>query len=512
MGETGENVAERYDISRADQDAFALRSHQRAVAAQERGPVRRPAGAGRGPGRAGAARRSRWRPTRGRGPTPRSRSWRLPPAFREGGTVTAGNASTLNDGAACVVLASEAKAGELGAEPLARVVASGVSGVDPAVMGVGPIPAIRRALDAAGLELDQIDLIEINEAFASQVLACARELGIDEERLNVNGGAIALGHPLGCSGRPADHAARLGAAPARRPVRDRRALRGRRPGGRDRDRKPGGADSLAPMAVTELASVDGRIAPDRADHDRGPGRRPLPRRRRVRGDPPLRRPPVLARRPPRPARALRGGDRAPGPAGRARARDRGAARGARRRRRPAAARGHPRRAANRADRAAGRAPGRGPPRDGHLQPDRDPQRRQVALLRRQHAGDPDREGRRRRRGAAGAPGRDRARGADLDHLLGLRAASCGRPRCSAGILDSITRRAVVELLRVAEGEYEVGDLLGAERGVPRLDRARDPADLGGRRRRARTAGRGRPRRRRRSRTRSPRRWAPGRPR
>ncbi len=114
--------------------------------------------------------------------------------------MTAGNASTLNDGAACVVVASERKAAELGAEPLGRVVASGVAGVDPAYMGIGPIPAIRRALDAAGLELDQIDLIELNEAFASQVLACARELGIDEERLNVNGGAIALGHPLGCSG------------------------------------------------------------------------------------------------------------------------------------------------------------------------------------------------------------------------------------------------------------------------------------------------------------------------
>ena len=124
----------------------------------------------------------------------------LKPAFREGGSVTAGNASTLNDGAACVVLGSERKATELGAEPLARVVATGVAGVDPAFMGIGPVPAIRRALAAAGLELEQIDLIEINEAFAAQVLACARELGLDQQRLNVNGGAIALGHPLGCSG------------------------------------------------------------------------------------------------------------------------------------------------------------------------------------------------------------------------------------------------------------------------------------------------------------------------
>jgi acetyl-CoA acetyltransferase family protein len=114
--------------------------------------------------------------------------------------VTAGNASTLNDGAACLVLASERLASELGAEPLGRVVAIGVAGVDPAYMGMGPAKAVPRALEAAGLEIDDIDLIEINEAFASQVLACVRELGIDEERLNVNGGAIALGHPLGCSG------------------------------------------------------------------------------------------------------------------------------------------------------------------------------------------------------------------------------------------------------------------------------------------------------------------------
>jgi acetyl-CoA acyltransferase len=120
--------------------------------------------------------------------------------FREGGTVTAGNASTLNDGAACLVLGTERGAQELGAEPLARIVGYGVAGVDPAVMGIGPIPAIRNALEATGLALDDIGRIEINEAFASQVLACQRELGIDPEILNVNGGAIALGHPLGCSG------------------------------------------------------------------------------------------------------------------------------------------------------------------------------------------------------------------------------------------------------------------------------------------------------------------------
>jgi 3-oxoadipyl-CoA thiolase len=198
MGETAENVAERYRVSRPDQDEFALRSHERAVAAGAEGrfadelvAIEAPSG----------------HSTRlvdvDEGPRPETSLERLAaltPAFREGGSVTAGNASTLNDGAACLVLASEPKAAELGARPLARVVASGVAGVDPALMGIGPVPAIRRALDAARLGLEQIDLIEINEAFAAQVLACARELGLDQRRLNVNGGAIALGHPLGCSG------------------------------------------------------------------------------------------------------------------------------------------------------------------------------------------------------------------------------------------------------------------------------------------------------------------------
>jgi acetyl-CoA acetyltransferase family protein len=199
MGETAENVAERYGISRPDQDEFALRSHQRAVDANQSGrfseeivPVEAP-GDGAGPELVESD----------EGPRPDTsleKLGKLRPVFRKGGTVTAGNASTLNDGAACLVLASERKAAELAAEPLARVVSVGVAGVDPAVMGMGPVRAIPRALEAAGLALDDIDLIEINEAFASQVLACARELGIDEERLNVNGGAIALGHPLGCSG------------------------------------------------------------------------------------------------------------------------------------------------------------------------------------------------------------------------------------------------------------------------------------------------------------------------
>jgi 3-oxoadipyl-CoA thiolase len=199
MGETGENVAERYGISREDQDRFALRSHQRAIAATEDGrfgeeivPIEAPAG-----------RRETQTVDRDEGPrrdTSLERLGALKPVFRDGGTITAGNASTLNDGAACLLLASERGVEELGTEPLARVVSFGVAGVDPAYMGMGPAEAVPRALEAASLDIEEIDLIEINEAFASQVLACERELGLDEERLNVNGGAIALGHPLGCSG------------------------------------------------------------------------------------------------------------------------------------------------------------------------------------------------------------------------------------------------------------------------------------------------------------------------
>ncbi len=198
MGETGENVAERYGVSREDQDAFALRSHRRALAAAEAGllaeeivPVEAPRG------------RETVNVEADEGPRPDASLEKLAalrPVFREGGTVTAGNASTLNDGAACLLIASKAGAELLGAEPLARIVSFGVAGVDPAYMGIGPVEAVPRALSAAGLSLEEIDLVELNEAFASQALACARELGIDEERLNVNGGAIALGHPLGCSG------------------------------------------------------------------------------------------------------------------------------------------------------------------------------------------------------------------------------------------------------------------------------------------------------------------------
>jgi 3-oxoadipyl-CoA thiolase len=199
MGETGENVAERYRIGREDQDAFGLRSHQRAVAAAEAGLFAEEIV----PIEARLGRRETVLVEVDEGPRPDASLEKmagLRPVFRDGGTVTAGNASTLNDGAACLLIASEAGVEKLGVEPLARVLASGVAGVDPAYMGIGPAVAVPRALAAAGLSLDQIDLIELNEAFASQVLACARELGIDEERLNVNGGAIALGHPLGCSG------------------------------------------------------------------------------------------------------------------------------------------------------------------------------------------------------------------------------------------------------------------------------------------------------------------------
>ena len=199
MGETAENVAERYGVSREDQDAFALESHRRAAAAFEEGrfddeivpvPV---------PQRKGdpvvVHSDEGVRPD-----TTLEKLAALKPVFREGGTVTAGNSSQLNDGASCVVVCSESRAAELGREPLARVVSTGVAGVDPAYMGVGPVPASRMALERAGLTIDDIDLVELNEAFAAQVLASARELGIPHEKLNVNGGAIALGHPLGSSG------------------------------------------------------------------------------------------------------------------------------------------------------------------------------------------------------------------------------------------------------------------------------------------------------------------------
>jgi 3-oxoadipyl-CoA thiolase len=190
MGETGENVAERWKVSREDQDAFALRSHQRWAAAAEAGRF-----ADEIVAVDGVERDEHPRPD-----TSADKLGALKPAFREGGTVTAGNSSGINDGAAAVVIASEQRAAELGAEPLGRFVAGAVAGVDPRVMGVGPVPAVRRLLDRAGIGVEDIDLVELNEAFASQSLVVVRELGLDEEKVNVNGGAIALGHPLGMSG------------------------------------------------------------------------------------------------------------------------------------------------------------------------------------------------------------------------------------------------------------------------------------------------------------------------
>ena len=190
MGETGENVAERWGISREDQDAFALDSQRRWAEADAAGRFADelvPVG--------DAARDEHPRPD-----TNAEKLAGLRPAFREGGTVTAGNSSGINDGAAALVIASEERARELGVEPLGTFLGSAVSGVDPRVMGIGPVPAVRKLLERTGTEIGQIDLVELNEAFASQSLAVVRELGLDREKVNVNGGAIAIGHPLGMSG------------------------------------------------------------------------------------------------------------------------------------------------------------------------------------------------------------------------------------------------------------------------------------------------------------------------
>jgi acetyl-CoA C-acetyltransferase len=190
MGETGENVAERYGVSREDQDAFALRSQQRWAEADADGRFDDELVA------VGEIERDE----HPRPDTSAEKLAALRPVFREGGTVTAGNSSGVNDGAAALVIASEERAQELGAEPLATFVGSAVAGVDPRVMGIGPVPAVRKLLERAGVEAGELDLVELNEAFASQSLVVIRELGLDPERVNVNGGAIALGHPLGMSG------------------------------------------------------------------------------------------------------------------------------------------------------------------------------------------------------------------------------------------------------------------------------------------------------------------------
>jgi 3-oxoadipyl-CoA thiolase len=190
MGETGENVAERYCVSRHDQDLFALESQQHWAAAASAGrfddelvPV------------GGTVQDEHPRPD-----TTMEKLNALKPAFRPGGSVTAGNSSGLNDGAAALVIASETKARQLGREPLGIFVGSAVAGVDPQVMGMGPVPAVRKLLARTGVAMSQIDLVELNEAFAAQSVAVVRELGISPEIVNVNGGAIAIGHPLGMSG------------------------------------------------------------------------------------------------------------------------------------------------------------------------------------------------------------------------------------------------------------------------------------------------------------------------
>jgi acetyl-CoA C-acetyltransferase/3-oxo-5,6-didehydrosuberyl-CoA/3-oxoadipyl-CoA thiolase len=199
MGETAERVAAKYEIGREDQDEFAARSHRLALAAQHEGRLADEITAVAVPQRKGDPVQL----TDDEGPrsdsTPETLAG-LRPVFQKDGTVTAGNASPLNDGASAVVLMSRAEAGRRGLKPLARFVAAGAAGVHPDYMGIGPVPATARALDAAGLKVDAVDLFEINEAFAAQAVACVRLLGIDPEKVNVNGGAIALGHPLGSSG------------------------------------------------------------------------------------------------------------------------------------------------------------------------------------------------------------------------------------------------------------------------------------------------------------------------
>jgi 3-oxoadipyl-CoA thiolase len=191
MGETGENVAERWNVSREDQDSFALRSQQRWAAAAEAGRFDDELVSVDGLDRDEHPRTD----------TSTEKLAALKPAFRtNGGTVTAGNSSGINDGAAALVIASEERAQALGAEPLGRFVGSAVAGVDPRVMGIGPIPAVRKLLERVGVGIGDLDLVELNEAFASQSLVVIRELGLDEAKVNVNGGAIALGHPLGMSG------------------------------------------------------------------------------------------------------------------------------------------------------------------------------------------------------------------------------------------------------------------------------------------------------------------------
>ncbi|HEX8228757.1 MAG TPA: 3-oxoadipyl-CoA thiolase [Chloroflexia bacterium] len=199
MGETAENVAEQWRVSREDQDAFALDSQRKAAAAIEEGRFKDEMTPVTIPQRKGdpvmVDTDEHPRPE-----TTLEKLTKLPAAFRKGGSVTAGNSSGINDGASAILIVSKQAAEDMGLTPIARIIAGAVAGVDPACMGVGPIPATRKALERAGITVDDLDLIELNEAFASQSLACIRELRLDPEKVNVNGGAIALGHALGNSG------------------------------------------------------------------------------------------------------------------------------------------------------------------------------------------------------------------------------------------------------------------------------------------------------------------------
>ncbi len=199
MGETAENVAEKYEVSRGDQDAFGLRSQTLAEEAIKSGKFKEQIVPVEIPQRKGDPKIFDTDEHPRFGTTIESLQ-RLKPPFRKGGSVTAGNASGMNDGASALVVMSGEKAAEMGIKPMASIVSYASVGVDPAYMGIGPIPATKMALDRAGLTMEDIDLVELNEAFASQALACIRELGMDMDKVNVNGGAIALGHPVSASG------------------------------------------------------------------------------------------------------------------------------------------------------------------------------------------------------------------------------------------------------------------------------------------------------------------------
>lgn len=198
MGMTAEKLSEMYDISRADQDAFSALSHERANAARESGRFGKEIVPFEITSRKGTLvvdKDEHIKPE-----TTADTLGKLRPSFKKDGTVTAGNASGINDGAASLVIAGKDAVDSHGLQPMARIVSWGISGVDPEIMGIGPVPAIKQALDRAGMSLEQIDLFEVNEAFAAQYLAVEKELGLDREKTNVNGGAIALGHPVGTSG------------------------------------------------------------------------------------------------------------------------------------------------------------------------------------------------------------------------------------------------------------------------------------------------------------------------